>query len=839
MKLKFYLCSFFLLMSGALFLNAQDQKEGESGETVFSASKKSEKTVDAPASVTIIGSKTIDNRPTNNVTQLLSNVVGLTFDKQGANRYNITLRDRAGVFNTSTVVMLDNRQISTIGVNVFDAANSNLSGLDLEKIEIVRGGSGSSIYGAYSNSGVIHFISKDPFKYPGTSVELSSGGLGNEESMLGKGNWDIFQASLRHAAANDDGTFGYKINARYSENGEFEIDEATSLQTGGQLLDKANGYNVDATLYFRPSSGLEFTAQAGITGREGISWNEFYAEAFESNQDHFFNFRMKNGNLTAQYSYSQSDSPFEGEDQGYYYRTNNQFKNTVDYTQNHILVQYDLSLDQLNTTLNVGVESKSIKLNSNWPDDASQDTQDRGGFMGRNDNSEMRFYGTYFQSNSALSDNVNLILSGRYDQYTNLNEGAFSPRAALVIKPNDYSSFRLSASQSTLSSSAGTMFMDNTFSGWGFPRNSVMGNSTQQTFNNPYVTWLVPGFDQIAAGNPVYYQGLGLDTFSIFLGLNASGALAQLLNNSLVGLFLDVPAFLNSGVLANLLVANNQIIPVDLVGNNTELNPTDTATIATETTYEIGYKAELKRFKIGVDIYRATKENFSAVQQISPFASLPVSEAATIDALFSAVFANAMGGGFIGAFLGDVMGGAFAQAYAQQLAGFPFGIVNSDQSIQRGSMNFGYINYGEIEYYGTDVSTEFMATDDLSLYANYSWLSQNWFEGEDLGEPETSGRQYSLNTPKHRVKAGLTYYPSSGFTGGLSMRYQNSFTAQQGFYGGFVPKRTVWDAHLGYKFSKKTQLNVNVSNLLGKKYRVYNGMPEIGTSAVASLRYNF
>ena len=127
--------------SHVLFLNAQDQKEGESGETVFSASKKSEKTIDAPASVTIIGSKTIDNRPTNNVTQLLSNVVGLTFDKQGANRYNITLRDRAGVFNTSTVVMLDNRQISTIGVNVFDAANSNLSGLDLEKIEIVRGGS--------------------------------------------------------------------------------------------------------------------------------------------------------------------------------------------------------------------------------------------------------------------------------------------------------------------------------------------------------------------------------------------------------------------------------------------------------------------------------------------------------------------------------------------------------------------------------------------------------------------------------------------------------------------------------------------------------------------------
>ena len=63
------------------------------GEEVFSASKKTEKAVDAAASVTVIDSKTIENRPTNNVTQLLDNVVGLTLDRQGANRYNITLRD--------------------------------------------------------------------------------------------------------------------------------------------------------------------------------------------------------------------------------------------------------------------------------------------------------------------------------------------------------------------------------------------------------------------------------------------------------------------------------------------------------------------------------------------------------------------------------------------------------------------------------------------------------------------------------------------------------------------------------------------------------------------------
>ena len=411
MKLKFYLSSFLFILSGILFVNAQ-----EKGEMVFSASKKAEKAVDAPSSTTVIDAKTIENRPTTNVTQLLDNVVGLTLDRQGANRYNITLRDGASVFNTTSVVLLDGRQISTIGLQVFDAANTNLSGLDLEKIEVVRG-SGSSAYGAYTNSGVVHFMSKDPFKYPGTSIEISSGGLANQESMLGKGNWDIFQASLRHAAANDSGTFGYKINARYSENGEYEIDEATALQTGGQLLEKANGYNVDATLYFRPSSNLEITAQAGISAREGLSWSEFYAEAFENNENNFFNLKMKSGNLTAQYSVSKSESPFDAADQGYYYRTTqrNTFKNTNDIKESQAQIQYDLTLGT--TDISVGLDHKLSSFNTNWNAQASTPQEmTAGGIFARNDGSEIRVYGTYFQTNTSISDNVNLILGGRYDE---------------------------------------------------------------------------------------------------------------------------------------------------------------------------------------------------------------------------------------------------------------------------------------------------------------------------------------------------------------------------------------------------------------------------------------
>ncbi|GIR98317.1 MAG: hypothetical protein CM15mP101_06870 [Flavobacteriaceae bacterium] len=41
---------------------------------------------------------------------------------------------------------------------------------------------------------------------------------------------------MRHAVSNDDGTFGYKINARYSENNEFKLTDQ-AYESLGQSSD--------------------------------------------------------------------------------------------------------------------------------------------------------------------------------------------------------------------------------------------------------------------------------------------------------------------------------------------------------------------------------------------------------------------------------------------------------------------------------------------------------------------------------------------------------------------------------------------------------------------------
>ena len=96
-------------------------------------------------------------------------------------------------------------------------------------------------------------------------------------------------------------------------------------------------------------------------------------------------------------------------------------------------------------------------------------------------------------------------------------------------------------------------------------------------------------------------------------------------------------------IVLNSFVSNSFIIPVDLVGNNTDLEPSDTASIGTETTYEIGYKVELDRFKASIDIYRQTKENFSALEIISPFAQLPAYDSTDIADALGFTFGRSLG----------------------------------------------------------------------------------------------------------------------------------------------------------------------------------------------------
>ena len=113
---------------------------------------------------------------------------------------------------TSTFPILDYRYLVTPSAGTFYSNQTGMSNIDIQRVEVVRGAA-SALYGPGVTSGVVHFMSKSPIDYPGTTVEM----LGGTLSTTGM--------TVRHAFKNDNDKFGFKVNVRYMKGKDFELDK--------------------------------------------------------------------------------------------------------------------------------------------------------------------------------------------------------------------------------------------------------------------------------------------------------------------------------------------------------------------------------------------------------------------------------------------------------------------------------------------------------------------------------------------------------------------------------------------------------------------------------------
>ena len=188
-----YLETCYLLLNGEL---PNQSQYNEFDEIIVSASRKAEKLQEAPAAVSVISARQL-SQSGGSISPLraLINTPGVDLQQQTGQRINIALRGGSSVFSTNVFPLLDYRSLISPGLEYFDSQNSPLNTIDLERIEVVLG-PGSALYGPDVTTGVIHFISKDPFKYAGTTTEL----------VYGERN--TFKAAMRHAGHNKKETFG-------------------------------------------------------------------------------------------------------------------------------------------------------------------------------------------------------------------------------------------------------------------------------------------------------------------------------------------------------------------------------------------------------------------------------------------------------------------------------------------------------------------------------------------------------------------------------------------------------------------------------------------------------
>lgn len=177
--LLFFLASTNDLLAKSAKLNIPEIADIADFEIV-SASKEKEPIFETASSVYVLNSNDIRRSGATSIPEALRLIPGIEVYRSGSSKWSVTSRGFGKLYDNKILVMIDGREVHS---SVFSGANWDITDLiidDIDRIEVVRGGS-TTTWGANSLNGVINVITK---KSQYTQGNLFSALYGNKERSL-------------------------------------------------------------------------------------------------------------------------------------------------------------------------------------------------------------------------------------------------------------------------------------------------------------------------------------------------------------------------------------------------------------------------------------------------------------------------------------------------------------------------------------------------------------------------------------------------------------------------------------------------------------------------------
>ncbi len=443
-------------------------------QVVVTASKVEQQLVNAPATVSVVTADVIASTPATNYAELLRAVPGVNLAQTSARDYNITMRGAASTLATSTLALLDGRSLylDFFGFVAWDLLPVNPN--ELKQIEVIRGPA-SAVWGANAMNGVVNFISKTPRELNGNSATLTFGTFGREiEGGQQMDNGTLFGINGTHARAVND-RWAYKISAGgYTSDPFARPTGAIPNGTGTQYPNFTNQGTTQPKFDTRVDYDAEkykLVFAGGYSGTDGI--------------------------------FHTGIGPFDGTGVGVGY-------GTMRYTRGAL--KFNFFTNQLNGDalglLAIGTDGKPIlfKFNTKTYDFevgnintlGSRNVLSYGGNVRFNtfdlsiaprgdDRTELGFY---VQDEVFLNNYLRLSLGARVDKFDNIEDAVFSPRAAVIIKPNADNAIRFSYNKAFRSPSLINNYLETT-----------IVNQLNLGAINPALSGVVYNFPVRAVGN--------------------------------------------------------------------------------------------------------------------------------------------------------------------------------------------------------------------------------------------------------------------------------------------------------------------------------------------------
>ena len=777
---------------------------------------------------------------------------------------NVAVRGFNNIFSGSARMLTDYRLagLPSLRVNLMHFIPSTDD--DIQRMEVVLG-PGSALYGPNTANGLIHIITKSPLESQGTSVSLAGG----ERS--------VFQGSMRSAfLLNED--LGFKVSGQYLRGNEWGYVDPTeqaaadsaAADPAGCIADKVvrglsasqaavacarlglrdfdiERYGFEARADWRFAEKGTFVATYGRTDASGIELTGLGAGQTKNWVYQFVQGRVNYDRLFAQGYYNTSDA-------GDSFLLREGISLVDESTVGAVQLQHGFDLADGRQDFTYG-----------WDYFATRPAS-RGTIYGDYDvDDDINEWGAYLQSKTELSPKVDFIAAGRIDSHSILPDNVFSPRLALVFKPDEQNAFRLSYDRAFSTPSALNYFLDisggivpdpdlgplgYTTRAFGSGRNGFAwqnADGSLRGMRSPFNPAQTGGPGQLLPANQATMWQLGLavaniqsplppDILAVLQGLapGASDVDIMLLdiNNTSQGLF---P--LSSATLPDVPPINE---------SNTE-------------TFEVGWTGILDdRVRISAAVYYMKQNDF-----VSPLVvETPL------------LFLDGLGiGGWLGPAyvparvqdlttrLGMSVAAATAQATAEAgaivpglaagVGQLPIAVASSDVAeMQNGGADLiaTYRNVGDLTLWGSDFSLEWLVNGRWTVSGSYSHVSDNWFE-IDAGEP------IALNAPSNKASLGAAYRDAaSGVSASTRMRYTGSFPAQSADYIGTaciptapvsqfqedcVDNYLIVDVTAGYQIpNSAATVQLVVNNILDTGYRSFVGVPTMGRFGMLKVKYD-
>ncbi len=414
----------------------------------MTASKTEQTLVNAPATVSIITSQTLQNTGATSYADLFRAVPGLNVTQTSARDINFTSRGATSTLSTSQLALVDGRSIylDFFGFIAWDFLPVNPA--EIKQIEVIRGPA-SAIWGANAMSGVVNVITKSPRELQGTSVTIGAGAFGRDTDNADNGTGALFYVNGSHSQVIND-RWAYKFSAGiYTQDPLARPTGAIPNGTGTQYPTFSNQGTTQPKVDVRADYDFEdgeqkLVFQGGFSGTEGILHSGIgpfdidrgtilgYVKANYSKKAMKLNFftNLLDGDATNLLAVDVTGQPllFKFQSQTY----DIEFGDVRTFAQRHV-VSYGGNFRHSNFDLSIAPAAES-----------------------RNEG------GGYVQDEIFLGKYVRWLVGARVDKFDVLDEAQFSPRTTLMFKPSADQTIRVSYNRAYRAPSVVNNYLDAT-----------------------------------------------------------------------------------------------------------------------------------------------------------------------------------------------------------------------------------------------------------------------------------------------------------------------------------------------------------------------------------------